>query len=146
MKLPQTHLNHYNRRRVQKHIQRARGTEGLPRPVVGKPWLGSHMRLFGPLSVALPQNTTCGRAHTVRLKLRGPCPEVGFWPGRVYFEEVALEEVGGVGRAMGDTAPGRRARFMHELRMGELEGVDLSERTSIRLRTFLAKASLGVNN
>ncbi|KAK1330466.1 hypothetical protein QTO34_010655 [Cnephaeus nilssonii] len=58
--------------------------------VVGKPRLASHMRLFGPLSVALPQNTTCGRTRTVRLKLRGPCAEVGFRPGRVYFEEVVL--------------------------------------------------------
>nr|KAF6360081.1 hypothetical protein mMyoMyo1_011039 [Myotis myotis] len=35
------------------------------------------MRFFHPLSVALPQNTTCGHAHTVRLKLRGLCSEVG---------------------------------------------------------------------
>nr|KAF6378800.1 hypothetical protein mMyoMyo1_009703 [Myotis myotis] len=41
-----------------------------PRPVVGKRRLASHMRLFGPLSVALPQNTKCGCACTVRLKLR----------------------------------------------------------------------------
>nr|KAF6349030.1 hypothetical protein mMyoMyo1_011617 [Myotis myotis] len=82
------------------------------------------MRLFGPLSVALPQNTTCGRARTVRWKLHGPCAEVGFRPGRVYFEEVALEEVGGVGRlgdgrhgAGGprDTQHGGGLRFMPEL-------------------------------
>nr|KAF6387653.1 hypothetical protein mMyoMyo1_008117 [Myotis myotis] len=68
--------------------------EDAAKTVVGKLRLLSHMRLFGPLSVALPQNTTCGRARTVRLKLRGPGAEVGVRPGRVYFEEVALEEVG----------------------------------------------------
>ena len=46
---------------------------GAPRPVVGKLQLASHMRLFGPLSVWL--------FHKIP------------WPGRVYFEEVALEEV-----------------------------------------------------
>ena len=45
---------------------------GYPKAVVSKLWL------FGSLSVALSQNTMCGCAHTVRMKLHGPCAEAGF--------------------------------------------------------------------
>lgn len=52
-----------------------------------------------------------------RLRLRGPCVEVGFQPGRVYFEEELLEEVGVlIGQAMGDAvqqALGHVARGRH---------------------------------
>lgn len=40
----------------------------------------------------------------------------------------------------------RRNRHTRPVWMGELEGVNLSEHTLIRLRTLLAKASLGASN
>uniref|UniRef100_L7N0X5 Phosphoinositide phospholipase C n=1 Tax=Myotis lucifugus TaxID=59463 RepID=L7N0X5_MYOLU len=63
------------------------------------------------------QNTTCGRACTVRLKLRGPCAEVGFRKGD------------------------RRNKYTRRVWMGELEGVDLSECTSIRAKQISPELS-----
>lgn len=69
--------------RVNLHI-----TSLLYRTVVSKPRLVSHMQLFDTLSVALPQNNMYRCIHTVQLN--GPCAEVSFQPGQVYFEKVAL--------------------------------------------------------
>lgn len=45
-------------------------------------------RLFGPLCVVLPQNTTSGHTRTVRLKLHSPCAELDIlWKSRYFVEE-----------------------------------------------------------